>query len=114
MGIHGNPFFEHLARLRRSEGEEAPKRLSDFQFFMRHPDFKDAVSERYEEEYPDAPREKMLSLRCRVTREMLEEESEEVRERIKKECDEAHAEDLEAFQDSGEGCPDPDAEAQKE
>jgi hypothetical protein len=34
MGIHGNPFFEHLARLRRSDNDEAPKCQSDFQFFM--------------------------------------------------------------------------------
>ncbi|KAJ7801215.1 hypothetical protein B0H14DRAFT_3489905 [Mycena olivaceomarginata] len=81
---------------------------------MRHPDFKEAVMERFEEEYGDEPRKMHVSLRCQVAREMLDAETEEVKSRIKRECDEAHAKEVQRFNDDEEGEPDPDPAVQRE
>jgi hypothetical protein len=100
--------------MRRDEVAEAPKRSADFRFYMRHPDFKDAVMERFEDEYGDEPRKMHVSLRCQVAREMLEAETEEVKSRIKRECDEAHAKEVQRFKQDEEGEPDPDPDVQRE
>jgi succinate dehydrogenase/fumarate reductase flavoprotein subunit len=115
MGIHGNPFFEHLARLRRDKSATGPpKRPADFQWYMCHTDFKEGVSERFLEEHGDKPKEQHIALRCQVAKAMLEEESEEVQSQIKAECDAAHAEDLEAYKEGGGGLPDANPEAQRQ
>ncbi|KAJ7807693.1 hypothetical protein B0H14DRAFT_2609484 [Mycena olivaceomarginata] len=113
IGVHGNPYFAFLARLRDDEVAEPPKRTTDFRFYMRHPDFKEAVMERFEEKYGDEPREMHISLRCEVAKEMLAAESQEVRDRIKAECDAAHAEDVE-YNESGNLEPDSDPAIQHE
>ncbi|KAJ7802747.1 hypothetical protein B0H14DRAFT_2614043 [Mycena olivaceomarginata] len=114
IGIHGNPYFTWLAHLRRDDVAEAPKRTADFRFYMRHPDFKDAVMERFEEEYGEELQKMHVSLRCQVAREMLEVETEEVKSRIKRECDEAHAKEVQSFNEDEEGEPDPDPAVQPE
>lgn len=113
MGIQGNPFFEYLARL-RGDSEIAPRRKHDHQYYMSHPDFKDAVKARFDEEYGDEPKATQLSLRCSVARNLLDAEPQEVKDRMKKECNEEHAREVEAFKQSGDGMPDPDAAAQRE
>ncbi|KAJ7753700.1 hypothetical protein B0H14DRAFT_3512712 [Mycena olivaceomarginata] len=90
------------------------KRTADFRFYMRHPDFKDTVMERFEEEYGEEPRKMHVSLRCQVAREMLEAETEEVKSRIKRECDEVHAKEVQSFNEDEEGEPDPDPAVQRE
>jgi succinate dehydrogenase/fumarate reductase flavoprotein subunit len=81
---------------------------------MRHADFKEGVSECFVEEHGDKPKEQHIALRCQVAREMLMEESEEVQSQIKAECDAAHAEDLEAYEESGVGLPDVSEEVQRQ
>ncbi|KAJ7810827.1 hypothetical protein B0H14DRAFT_3480227 [Mycena olivaceomarginata] len=46
--------------------------------------------------------------------EMLEDEPQDVRDRMKRECDEAHARDLEAFDEDEDVLPDVDAEVQSQ
>jgi hypothetical protein len=70
--------------------------------------------EKFEEKYSDEPRNMHVSLRCQVAKEMLEAETEEVRSRIKRECDEAHAEEVEKYNEDEEGEPDPDPAVQRE
>ncbi|KAJ7206094.1 hypothetical protein GGX14DRAFT_568555 [Mycena pura] len=104
MGIHGNPYFAQLARLRRDESTTGPpKRPANFQWYMRHADYKEGVNKRFLGEHGDAPKERHIVLRCEVAREMLKEEPEEVQAKIKAGCDAAHAEELEAMPD----CPTP-------
>ncbi|KAF8184375.1 hypothetical protein K438DRAFT_1766448 [Mycena galopus ATCC 62051] len=114
MGIHGNPFFKQLARLRREESESPPKRATDFRFYMRHPDYKEAVAARFEEKYGDEPKAKHIALRCLVAQEMLAAESDDVKTRVKEECDAEHELEMEAYKDSEEGMPSPDADVQRE
>ncbi|KAJ7740503.1 hypothetical protein B0H14DRAFT_3515533 [Mycena olivaceomarginata] len=101
MGIHGNPYFEHLAQLRREESAAAPpKHPADFQWYMRHADFKEGVNECFQEEYGDEPKAKHLALRCEVASAMFKEEPEEA--------------DLESYNESGAGMPDVDPNIQRE
>ncbi|KAJ7833719.1 hypothetical protein B0H14DRAFT_3462539 [Mycena olivaceomarginata] len=92
IGIHGNPYFAWLARLRRDDVAEAPNapQISASTCVTRIS--KSTVMERFEEEYGEDRRKMHVSLRCQVAREMLEAEREEVKSRIKRECDEvSHA-----------------------
>lgn len=115
MGIHANPYFQYLAQeMRTREHHTAPKRQTDYQFYMRHLDFKDQVAERFEADHAHEPRKQHLSLRCQLAREMLAEEPEEVRERVHKECDEAHAREMKEYEEEDEGLPSPDPEVQQE
>jgi hypothetical protein len=114
MGIQGNPFFEYLARLRGSNSEIAPRRKHNHQYYMSHPDFKDAVKARFDEEYGDEHKATQLSLRCSVARNLLDAEPQEVKDQMKKECNEEHTREVEAFKQSGDGMPDPDVAAQRE
>jgi hypothetical protein len=114
MGIVGNPFFEYLARLRGADAENAPHRKHDHQYFMSHPEHKDAVKARFEAEHGEEPKGTQLALHCSVAKKMLDAEPQEVKDRMKRECDEEHARELEAFKKDDDGLPDPDAEAQRE
>ncbi|KAJ7727089.1 hypothetical protein B0H16DRAFT_1735355 [Mycena metata] len=114
MGIHANPYFEHLARLRRHQDEAPPKRLADFQFYMRHRDYKDAVEEKFSRLADSVDKAHRLALRCRIAKEMLESEPQDVQEMIKTKCDDAHAEDMATYEESGEGLPSFSTEGQEE
>ncbi|KAJ7896113.1 hypothetical protein B0H14DRAFT_2558531 [Mycena olivaceomarginata] len=91
----------------------APRRPSDFQFYMRHDDYKDAVMQQYIERYGDQPKDKQLALHCKVAIKMLAEEPDKVKEWLVAECDAAHAEDLEVFKEKEEPEPDADEEIQR-
>ncbi|KAJ7449741.1 hypothetical protein B0H11DRAFT_1928524 [Mycena galericulata] len=114
MGLHGNPYFEFLARMRRQANEAPPRRLPDYQFYLHHPKYKDAVNERFERDHGDAPKEKKISLRCKVAQKMLAEETEEVRDKLKEDCTAAHALALEEYEEGEEGLPSVDPEIQKQ
>ncbi|KAJ7204808.1 hypothetical protein GGX14DRAFT_398144 [Mycena pura] len=114
MGMYGNPYFTWLSRLRRHEDEPPPKRPLDFQFYMRHPDYKEKVAERFQELYSDEPRAAHIALRCQVARELPAEESDEVRAQLKQECDDAHAEEMAVYEEGGDALPSVDPEVQKE
>ncbi|KAF8214544.1 hypothetical protein K438DRAFT_1749648 [Mycena galopus ATCC 62051] len=114
MGIQGNPFFEYLTRLRREESDGPPRRPNDAQFYMSHENFKDAVTARFlEEEGDQEPKAKQLALRCKIAKEMLDGEDQDVKDRIARECDEAHKEDLATYKESEDGLPSPDADVQR-
>jgi hypothetical protein len=81
---------------------------------MSHEDFKEHIAKRFSEEYPDEPKVHQLSACYKLAAEMLEEELEEVKARIKQECDEAHAEDLRKYRENEEGVPDADPGVQHE
>ncbi|KAJ7738199.1 hypothetical protein B0H16DRAFT_1761907 [Mycena metata] len=114
MGIHTNPYFEHLARLRRHQDEALPKRLADFQFYMCHHDYNDAVEERFSELADSVDKAYRLALRCKIAKEMLESEPQDVQEMIKTKCDDAHGEDMVTYEESGEGLPSFSTERQEE
>ncbi|KAF8170032.1 hypothetical protein K438DRAFT_1982930 [Mycena galopus ATCC 62051] len=88
MGIQGNPYF----------------------------DYKHAVNERFEEECGDegTGTAKQIARRCAVAKRMYEEEPAEVKKALQAECDEEHAEQMEAYNDEDESMPSPDAEVQEQ
>ncbi|KAJ7788951.1 hypothetical protein B0H14DRAFT_3503581 [Mycena olivaceomarginata] len=113
IGIHSNPYFVQLTWLHRDESTTGlPKCPADFQWYMHHADYKEGVNEHFLEEHGDTLKERHIALRCEVAREMLKEEPEEVQSKIKAECDTAHAEELEAYKESGAGSPDANTEVQ--
>ncbi|KAF8171720.1 hypothetical protein K438DRAFT_2057811 [Mycena galopus ATCC 62051] len=114
MGIHGNPFFEYLACLRQDEGKGLPRHSTDFRFYMKHPDFRDAVQTRFIEKHGSEPRAKHIALRCEVAKEMWAAESEEVQMKLHKENNAEHKRDLEAYRESSEGEPNADPEIQEQ
>ncbi|KAJ6504285.1 hypothetical protein C8R47DRAFT_1248391 [Mycena vitilis] len=113
LGMASNPFTPWLSRLRRPE-ESCPKRTTDYQYFMQHKDHKEAVDLEFKTKHWDAPREKQLSLRCKVAREMFALESNDVRDRIRQEAQEEHEEELQRWKDAEEGLPSVEEENQKE
>ncbi|KAJ6448527.1 hypothetical protein C8R45DRAFT_1115213 [Mycena sanguinolenta] len=58
MGIEGNPFFHNLKEMRKRNDKPAPKRPTDYQYYLQHPDYKDTLEERFNSEHADAPRNK--------------------------------------------------------
>ncbi|KAF8171736.1 hypothetical protein K438DRAFT_1773036 [Mycena galopus ATCC 62051] len=113
MGMTSNVYLPFLAQLRRPEGKP-PKRLPDFQFYMQHADFKDAVNNAFEAGSADVPKNKKLAYRCDLARSMLAAEPDEVRARIRKEAEEEHAEDLAGWEEADEGFPAMEPEGQAE
>ncbi|KAJ7027745.1 hypothetical protein C8F04DRAFT_1266695 [Mycena alexandri] len=93
MGLTSNPFTPWLARLRQPEAQ-CPKRVTDYQFYMQHDDFKTAVDNEFQTRYWDQPREQHLALRCKVAREFFEAEPEDVKKRIRDEAREEHEEQV--------------------
>ncbi|KAJ7867297.1 hypothetical protein B0H13DRAFT_2351955 [Mycena leptocephala] len=55
MAVYGNPFFTYLAQMHRQEDEPPPKRQTDFHFYLRHPNYKDAVAEHFEKLHSNKP-----------------------------------------------------------
>ncbi|KAF8212567.1 hypothetical protein K438DRAFT_1751012 [Mycena galopus ATCC 62051] len=114
MGIQGNPYFEHLAQLSRGNSSSALQRPADYQFYMQHEDYKDAVTERFEDKCREEGTAKLIALRCAIAKKMFEAESDDVKNQIKAECDKRHAEQLEAYKDEDESLPSPDPEVQEQ
>ncbi|KAJ7601428.1 hypothetical protein DFH06DRAFT_1154134 [Mycena polygramma] len=113
LGMASNPFTPWLSRLRRPD-ESCPKRTTDYQYYMQHKDHKEAVDLEFRTKHWDAPREKQLSLRCKVARDMFALESNDVRDRIRQEAQEEHDEELQRWKDAEEGLPSVEEENQKE
>ncbi|KAJ7071709.1 hypothetical protein B0H15DRAFT_957613 [Mycena belliarum] len=104
LGLDANPFTPWLARLRRPT-DAAPKRITDYQFYMQHIDFKGRVAARFDELHWDAPRTKHLSLRCAVAREMFEQEPQAVKNRIREEAAAELREERSRYADADLGLP---------
>ncbi|KAJ7155743.1 hypothetical protein C8R46DRAFT_1041099 [Mycena filopes] len=113
MGMTSNPYTPWLARLRRPDGA-SPKRVTDYQFYMQHEEFKAAVEEEFQLRHAHEPRRQHLSLRCQVAREFFERESEEVKKRIRLEARLEHEDHLEQWKDAEEGLPSANEEEQVE
>ncbi|THU78628.1 hypothetical protein K435DRAFT_887023 [Dendrothele bispora CBS 962.96] len=69
-----------------------PRYPIDFKFYQRHPDFRDKIAAAFKEEHPEigGGHPEQLKTYTALVRHMFEEESEEVRERIKKEAEEEY------------------------
>jgi hypothetical protein len=113
MGLTSNPFTPWLVCLRRPD-EKAPKHITDYQFYMQHQDYKDAVSARFNAESWDVPRADKLARRCEIAREMFQTEPEDVKQRIQQEAREEHEDELRRWKDADEGLPSIDAAEQDE
>ncbi|KAJ6489835.1 hypothetical protein C8R45DRAFT_1096821 [Mycena sanguinolenta] len=114
MGIQGNPFFHQLKEMRQKNDEPAPKRLADYQYYLQHPDHKDAIEVRFQDKYAEEPRKNHLALHCQLAREMLAAEPEDVRARLKEECEEAHQAELAEWKEADQGWPSADPKVQKQ
>ncbi|KAJ7174316.1 hypothetical protein C8R46DRAFT_1214526 [Mycena filopes] len=113
MGMTSNLYTPWLARLRCPDGA-SPKRVTDYQFYMQHEEFKAAVEEEFQLRHAHEPRRQHLSLRCQVAREFFERESEEVKKRIRLEAQLEHEDQLEQWKDAEEGLPSANEEEQVE
>lgn len=54
-----------------------PRRAHNYQFYMKHPDFKDKVSEAFDKawaEETDKDASRMMTVRCKVAKKLLREE----------------------------------------
>jgi hypothetical protein len=85
--MKSNVFTPWLSRLRKLPGP-APKAVHDHQFYMRHPQHKGKVSEEYNRRFPSrsAVGADMLKERNKVAWDLLSQETEAVREALKKEA----------------------------
>lgn len=108
-----SPFTPWLARLRRPDGA-CPKRVTDYQFYMQHDEFKARVESEFQIRYGHEPRNQHLTLRCKVAREFFEAESEDVKVRIRAEARLEHEDQVEQWKDAEEGLPSANEEEQKE
>ncbi|KAJ7858431.1 hypothetical protein B0H13DRAFT_1901814 [Mycena leptocephala] len=113
MGISNNPYTPWLARLRRPD-EPSPKRTTDYQFYMRHDDYKKAVDDEFKLRHWDEPRHNHLALRCKIAREMFDLEPDVVKDRIRQEALEEHEDEMQQWRDAEEGLPSVNEEDQKE
>ncbi|KAJ6547267.1 hypothetical protein B0H19DRAFT_1266203 [Mycena capillaripes] len=113
LGLLRNPFTPWLARLRQPE-EKQPKRITPYQFYMQHPDYKEAVNAEFQEKHWDTPRSDHLARRCAVARTLYEAEPEDVKAQIRQEAAEEHEDKLTRWRDADEGLPSMDPEDQEE
>jgi hypothetical protein len=98
-----------LKQLRRPEGPPL-KRISDHQFYMQHPDFRQKIMEVYTTQHADTPKNQRLTVQCQIARTLLEEEGEDVKTRIREEATAEHRALLEQHNNEAEGLPSVDEE----
>jgi hypothetical protein len=101
-----------LKQLRRPEGP-ALKRIAGHQFYLQHPDFKQKVLDEYNANHAGTPKNKRLMVQCQIARALLEEESEEVKTRIRQEAAAEHEALLDAHNNDLMGLPSVDEEDRK-
>ncbi|KAJ7642310.1 hypothetical protein DFH06DRAFT_1137331 [Mycena polygramma] len=104
MGLTSNPFTPWLSRLRRPEGK-APKRITDYQYYMQHDKYKDSVNALFMERHWDAPRDEHLARRCDVARELFKLEPQTVKDEIRKEAQAELEAERTRWEDAEEGLP---------
>lgn len=114
MGMYGNPYFAYLAELRARNDDPRPRKPTEYHFYMQHADFKDKVSARFEEEHSNAPVKQHLMLCCKLAIKMLEEEPNEVKEKLREERLQAHKKAKEEYEAADDGLPSCDPKVQKE
>jgi hypothetical protein len=108
-----NPWTAWLARLRRPD-DKSPKRITDYQFYMQHDDFKEGVATAFNEKYEDLLRAERLARRCDIARTLFEAEPDEVKARIREEAKLEHEGEVRRWTDAVEGLPSMDPEDQEE
>jgi hypothetical protein len=87
-----NVFGPWLVSLRKPLGP-APKAISDHQFYMRHPQYKEKVAKEYEALHPDGcAGDNAIKERNKIAARLLQNEPKEVHEALKREA----AEELKA------------------
>ncbi|KAJ6584554.1 hypothetical protein B0H19DRAFT_1249515 [Mycena capillaripes] len=111
-GLAGNPFASMLTQLRRPT-MSAPRRLTNYQFYMQHPDYKEKVqSEFLVLGYDKKPVSLHLNFRCKVAQNLLASESEKVKEDMKKGAAAEYKTLLVEHEEATEGSPSPREEDQ--
>lgn len=106
IGLAGNPWSPFLKQLCRPTGP-APKRSTDFQFYMTHKDYCGKVANVFAEKHPNTPKDQRLAVMCKVSQELLAGETEEVKARLLEEAKAEHEELLEAHRLGQEGLSSP-------
>ncbi|KAJ7755133.1 hypothetical protein B0H16DRAFT_1722345 [Mycena metata] len=113
MGLTNNPYTPWLARLRRPD-QVCPKRVTDYQYYMQHDDYKEAVQNEFKTRHWDRPHNEHLALRCKVVCEFFEAEPEDVKDRIRLDAREEHEEEVARWRDAEDGLPSTNEEEQQE
>ncbi|KAJ7920097.1 hypothetical protein B0H13DRAFT_2319734 [Mycena leptocephala] len=113
MGITNNLYTPWLACLHRPD-EPSLKQTTDYQFYMRHEDYKKAVDDEFKIRHWDEPWHKHLVLCCKIAREMFDQEPEAVKECIREEAWEEHKEKKQQWIDAEEGLLSANEEDKKE
>ncbi|KAJ7721061.1 hypothetical protein DFH07DRAFT_784217 [Mycena maculata] len=110
-----NPYFEYLRKMRQKNEEGPPRKPTDYHFYLNHVDFKDKVAARCDAEIQEEPDpNKHIALRCRVAREMLAVEPEEVQKRLTDERNAQHHAAKEKYKEDDERLPSVEPEIQAE
>ncbi|KAJ7161805.1 hypothetical protein C8R43DRAFT_1123523 [Mycena crocata] len=105
-GMAANPWTPILAALGRKTGPQ-PKRMADYQLYMQMDEFKDRVVDKLTQDFPNVPREEALAARCKVARELLAAEPQDVKDRVRQAADDEHAVEIEAWREANDGLPSP-------
>ncbi|KAJ8481558.1 hypothetical protein ONZ45_g15277 [Pleurotus djamor] len=90
-----NPLLEKIRML----SDAPPRKLSEGQFYMLHPDFKAKVDAIFNVKWPasELPESHRMAFQCGVSQELLDAEGDKVKARIRKELDASHALDLQDY-----------------
>ncbi|KAJ7732734.1 hypothetical protein DFH07DRAFT_780844 [Mycena maculata] len=113
MGIHGNPYFEYLAKMWNDEG--APRKPTEYHFYMNHPEFKERVRAAGDEAAAkEEDLKKRIAARGKIARKMLAAEPPDVQKRLLDERDAAHRAAMEEYEASDPGLPSVDPAVQAE
>ncbi|KIM80440.1 hypothetical protein PILCRDRAFT_9622 [Piloderma croceum F 1598] len=90
------PFALWITALRKPPGP-APKRLTPYHFYMRHPDHEQKVSDVFDATWPATGKDHSytLAFRCDIAKELLAAETDEVRDQLEREGIEHHRKALE-------------------
>ncbi|KAF4584856.1 hypothetical protein EYR40_001673 [Pleurotus pulmonarius] len=101
LNSNKDPWGPWLAQLRKPM-DGPPRCPHDFQFYMRHPDFKANVSGEFEKEWAklaekDQDEGKKMDFRCKVSQQLLALEKDEVKARLEEERAQRHKEAMDRY-----------------
>ncbi|KAJ7156598.1 hypothetical protein C8R43DRAFT_1125791 [Mycena crocata] len=101
-----NPWTPILAALGRKTGSQ-PKHMADYQLYMQMDEFKDRVVDKLTQDFQNVLREEALAARCKVARELLAAEPQDVKDRVRQAADDEHTMEIEAWREANDGLPSP-------
>ncbi|KAF4584795.1 hypothetical protein EYR38_002026 [Pleurotus pulmonarius] len=100
LNTNKDPWRPWLAQLRKPL-DGPPGCPHDYQFYMRHPDYKAKVATTFDKEWaalsPDKRVEDKIDFRCQVSRSLLALEKDEIKAKLEEECQAAHKEAMERY-----------------